>query len=160
MERHRFIICEECGRKYRVDTSKIVGVAAGFNCRSCGQRILVARPRPAEGGAAADIVAQRRAPDEAPDPRVSHTPAAGVPPARAAGGQGIGLRVKALLLLFLLPAGITAAAGLFFWDQVEGLVATPHREAVLTLLMMLGGLIVAGLGIGLLFGMRLARRVR
>jgi hypothetical protein len=120
----------------------------------------VARARQGEGSEAEETVGQRTAPDEAREPRVSDTPAAVVPAVRPARGRGIGLRVKALLLFFLLPAGITAAAGFFFWEQVEGLVAAPHRQTVLTLLMMLGGLILAGLGIGLLFGMRLTGRVR
>lgn len=37
------VICEECGRKYSVSPSKIRGSAAGFTCRHCGHRIVVAR---------------------------------------------------------------------------------------------------------------------
>ena len=40
------VICEECGRKYRIDTGSIAGEAMGFACRSCGNRILVNRQRP------------------------------------------------------------------------------------------------------------------
>ncbi len=37
------VICEECGRKYSVSPSKIQGNAAGFTCRHCGHRIVVAK---------------------------------------------------------------------------------------------------------------------
>jgi hypothetical protein len=68
--------------------------------------------------------------------------------------------MTAALLFFVLPAVITAAAGFFFWDQVAGMIDASHRHTALTLLMTLGGFILAALGIGLLFGMRLAGRAR
>lgn len=160
MERHLFVVCEECGKKYRVDTAKIIGLAAGFSCRSCGHRILVARPRPDDGSMAEGGIGQRTASDDSLPPRISSTGVAGVPPPRPAQGAGIGLRLTAVLFFFVLPAVITAAAGFLFWDQVEGMIDAPHHQTALTLLMILGGFILASLGIGLLFGMRLAGRVR
>jgi DNA-directed RNA polymerase subunit RPC12/RpoP len=160
MERHLFVICEECGKKYRVDTTKIIGLAAGFSCRSCGHRILVARPRPDDGSSAEGAAGQRTAPDDDRHPRIPGTAVAGVPPSPPTRAAGIGLRWTAALFFFVLPAVITAAAGFFFWDQVEGMVVAAHRQTALTLLMTLGGFILAALGIGLLFGMRLAGRVR
>ena len=43
-ERQVIVICEECGKKYSVALSRIRGSAAGFTCRSCGHRIVVAKP--------------------------------------------------------------------------------------------------------------------
>jgi len=160
MERHLFVICEECGKKYRVDTAQIIGLAAGFSCRSCGHRILVARPRPDDDSSAEGPIGQRPASDGDLPPRISETVAAGVSPIRPAGAAGIGLRLTAVLFFFVLPAVITAAAGFLFWDQVAGMIGAPHRQKALTLLMSLGGFILAALGIGLLFGMRLAGRAR
>jgi DNA-directed RNA polymerase subunit RPC12/RpoP len=160
MERHLFVICEECGKKYRVDTAKIIGLAAGFSCRSCGHRILVARPRPGDGSSAEGPNGQPPAPDGDLPPPVYDTVAAGVPALRPAGGAGNGLRMTAALFFFVLPALITAAAGFFFWDQVAGMIDASQRHTALTLLMTLGGFILAALGIGLLFGMRLAGRAR
>ena len=37
------VFCEECGEKYRVDTSKIKGKKALGQCRSCGNQINVSR---------------------------------------------------------------------------------------------------------------------
>lgn len=160
MERHLFVICEECGKKYRVDTAKIIGLAAGFSCRSCGHRILVARPRPDDGDRAGDFIGQPPAPDGGPPPPAADTGGEEVPPPRPAGGMGTGLRVTAVLFFFVFPALVTAAAGFFFWDRVAGMIDPPHRHTALTLLMILGGFILGALGIGLLFGMRLAGRVR
>jgi DNA-directed RNA polymerase subunit RPC12/RpoP len=161
MQRHLFVLCEECGKKYRVDTAKIIGLAAGFSCRSCGHRILVARPPRQDGGSTADGMAgQRPVSDDDLPPGLSDTAAAGMPPARPARGAGASLRLTAVLLFFLLPGLITAAGGFFFWDQVEGMLDATHRQAALTLLMMVDGFILAALGISLLFGIRLTGRVR
>ena len=43
-ERQVIVICEECGKKYSVVPSRIQGSAAGFTCRRCGHRIVVAKP--------------------------------------------------------------------------------------------------------------------
>jgi hypothetical protein len=65
-----------------------------------------------------------------------------------------------VLLFFLLPAVVTAGGGWLLWERMEGMVEVFHRPAVLTLIMILGGCILAALGMGLLFGLRLAGRVR
>ncbi|MCU0564235.1 MAG: zinc-ribbon domain-containing protein [Desulfobacterales bacterium] len=44
MDSRVIVICEECGRKYRVDPNRILGLAAGFSCRSCGHGIRVLKP--------------------------------------------------------------------------------------------------------------------
>ena len=38
-------ICEECGKKYRIDPSKIKGAAARFKCRVCTHMIMVSKPQ-------------------------------------------------------------------------------------------------------------------
>ena len=38
------VICEECGKKYRIDPSKIKGKAASFKCRVCTHVIMVTKP--------------------------------------------------------------------------------------------------------------------
>src|SRR5512137_3200593 len=106
MEHHLFIICEECCKKYRVDTTRIIGSAAGFSCRSCGHRILVARPRPDGGNMAEGTVGQPAASEDGLLPSVSSTGTAGAPPPQAGPGAGVGLRLTAVLFFFVLPAVI------------------------------------------------------
>ena len=38
------VICEECGKKYRIDPTKIKGRAASFKCRQCAHLIMVKKP--------------------------------------------------------------------------------------------------------------------
>lgn len=40
------IICEECGRKYRIDPAKIAGNASKFKCKVCEHLITVRKPTP------------------------------------------------------------------------------------------------------------------
>ena len=46
------VICEECGKKYRIDASKIKGTAARFKCRVCTHMIMVSKPQSASTAAA------------------------------------------------------------------------------------------------------------
>ena len=39
------VICEKCGKKYRVDPVKIKGKAASFNCHVCSHVIMVIKAR-------------------------------------------------------------------------------------------------------------------
>ena len=38
------VICEDCGKKYRVDPLKITGTKAKFKCKSCGHIITITKP--------------------------------------------------------------------------------------------------------------------
>lgn len=104
------VICEECGKKYKIDPSKIKGKAAGFKCRACTHLIVISKPAsaqpvaeseptseaiPTESGgvtttAAPDVEKQKPDADKA-DARQRR---------RAGGG---GLRAKMLLLFLFLP---------------------------------------------------------
>jgi len=39
-------ICEECGKKYKVDPDKIAGTEAKFKCKTCGHLITISHPAP------------------------------------------------------------------------------------------------------------------
>ncbi len=160
MERHLIVICEECGKKYRVDTTKIIGLAAGFNCRSCGHRILVAGSRPEDDGKEARAIGPPRVSGEDRLSGISDLRAVEAPSPRPDRRPGIGLTLAAVLLFLLLPAVITAGGGWLLWDRMEEMVDAAHRQAALTLIMTIGGCILTALGMGLLFGMRLTGRVR
>jgi methyl-accepting chemotaxis protein len=40
------VICEECGKKYKVDLNKIQGTRANFKCSTCDHIIVVKKPNP------------------------------------------------------------------------------------------------------------------
>lgn len=157
MESHLIIICEECGKKYRVDTDKILGQVAGFSCRSCGHRILVTRPRPTVSDPPDDAARQRPALEQ---PLGSDRSAQAETSDRRPRQSGISLKAKTLLILFIVPAGIAAAAGFLFLEQAEEMVSSVHREAFFMLLLLWSGLILSTLVLGLWFGLRLSGRIR
>jgi DNA-directed RNA polymerase subunit RPC12/RpoP len=157
MDSHLIIICEECGKKYRVDTAKILGEAAGFGCRSCGHRIRVSRPPATVRSSGKDAAGQQPEPGSSVDRGLSVQAEPATRPARRA---GISLRAKALLLFFIVPAAVAAAAGFLFLDQAEELVSSGDRETFFLLLLLWGGVVLAALAIGPWFGLKLAGRIR
>jgi hypothetical protein len=121
-------ICEDCGKKYRVDTVKIKGRAASFTCRSCGHQIVVTRPPLAEGGGAGDwprpssLTALYR-PDTEPAEPIAASPATtageGLQKQRRRMPGRLGLQARAFLVFLILPFVFMGAAGLLvqrFYD--------------------------------------------
>jgi hypothetical protein len=142
MEHHVIVICEECGRKYRVDPERILGRAAGFGCRSCGHRIRVVKP------AATEIPAE----PARIEATVSASP--GPPPFRR---SGVGLRAKAWLVWLAAPVALLAAAA---WFLIEP-AAVPAGLSGQTrqLLLLLVALLLVLLAVGLGFGLRVIGRI-
>ncbi len=44
------VICEECGKKYRIDPNKIKGKEASFKCKACSHIITAYKPAPSSEG--------------------------------------------------------------------------------------------------------------
>jgi HAMP domain-containing protein/DNA-directed RNA polymerase subunit RPC12/RpoP len=185
-ERQVIVICEECGKKYSVVPSRIRGSAAGFTCRRCGHRIVVAKPPEAlpagtapPAGAAVEDVAPLRSHRKRP-----------------------GLRAKMVGIVLVFPLLVMAGAAFVFLQQVESLVSDLGRhcsqaalqrvaeripgasaaasveepagpviriqdgitvftqEAGITAALILGGAFFAAVLVVLVFGLRLAGRIR
>ena len=116
------VICEECGKKYRVDPSKIQGKAASFNCHVCSYIIMVSRAR---GTSAHPDSKAKVKPTTLNDDRLAadETESKNGMPfidkakadkryRRKAGG--FGLRAKMLLLFLLVPLILMAGVSLFY----------------------------------------------
>jgi len=137
------VICEECGKKYRIEPAKIKGRAASFKCRACEHLIVVSKPEPSAPGQ----VALQSAPEPkttlesitttvdgdataAPSddgramPSVRKTDAQGV---RRAGG--LGLRIKMLVLFLLIPMIFMAGASLLYLWQLGTTADLLTRES-------------------------------
>lgn len=124
------VICEECGKKYRIDPAKIKGRAASFKCRTCAHLIVVSKPETA--------AAEPSVPPNAADSRPSlesittsiegGTATDGSEASAASAAEetasrdhrragGLGLRTKMLLLFLLIPMVLMASAGaLYLWQ--------------------------------------------
>ena len=123
------VICEECGKKYRVDPAKIKGKAASFKCQVCSHVIMVhkARVTPLQPDSKMKVKSTTTIDDrltadgtetkdgkpvaDKADPEARHH--------RKAGGFGLRLRAKMLLLFLLIPLMLTAGVSLFYLWHFE-----------------------------------------
>jgi predicted Zn finger-like uncharacterized protein len=135
------VICEECGKKYRIDAEKIKGKSARFKCKSCNHVITVTKPEPRPPApspppprvdeAAAEIGEER---PPAPKKKKKEKPAKRKKEKKAAlKTKGLGLRSKMLLLFLLIPVVFIAAAGaLYIWqlDNLTSLLTTESSSVV------------------------------
>jgi HAMP domain-containing protein len=123
------VICEECGKKYRVDPSRIKGRAASFKCHACHHDIIVAKPR-TTSPQIVPAAKQNALPAAASDDRLppedmeagSEAPAADKSAAQTRPRPrtgGIGLKAKMLLLFLFVPIILMASASYFYLWQFE-----------------------------------------
>ncbi len=137
------VICEECGKKYRIDPAKIKGKVAGFKCRACAHLIVVSKPdSPAPEPAAPQPASQPRATLESITTAVDDGSATAVSEAgalRPATGatetrsprraRRFGLRAKMLVLFLIIPMIFMAGASLFYLWQFETTTDWLTRES-------------------------------
>ena len=116
------VICEECGKKYRVDPAKIKGKAASFKCHICSHVIMAYKARM--------LSAQPNSKMEAKSTAISNDQSAAVERDKldvtASADKtkterrhhqkagGVGLRTKMLLVFLFIPL-ILMAGGNFFY---------------------------------------------
>lgn len=110
------VICEECGKKYQIDSSRIKGAGAKAKCKACGSMIHVSRPE-------AEPVEKQppiQAPEQAPASTGAETGSEPVPPFWKT-KRNLGLRAKIFLLFFGLPIVLIIAAGFLYLQQLYAL---------------------------------------
>jgi predicted Zn finger-like uncharacterized protein len=122
------ILCEECGKKYRIDPSKVGEEGMKFRCKACNHVITVSKPEakdpgpkaliePEEEGGTVKTETPSAEPEEKPEKRVKLTADSMI-----GGKKGrLGLRSKMTLLFFVLPIIIVAAAGILYLWQMSSL---------------------------------------
>ena len=132
------VICEECGKKYRLDVSKIKGSAARFKCRVCTHMIMVSKPQSAPPAAAAEGLSSTETAAEtagkqasATEPDItldrSATERSQVRPVRRAGI--FNLRIKMVLLFLFVPLVLMICASLLYLRQLEQMSALLTKES-------------------------------
>jgi predicted Zn finger-like uncharacterized protein len=114
------VICEECGKKYRVDPSKIKGKAASFKCHICRHVIMVLKARlsPPQPGSKMKVTSTTTI-DDRPAADGADTKDGAPIAVKAKPGMrhhrkagGFGLRAKMLLLFLFIPLILTAGLSL------------------------------------------------
>jgi predicted Zn finger-like uncharacterized protein len=132
------VICEECGKKYRLDLSKIKGSAARFKCRVCTHMIMVSKPQSASPAIAVKELpatektaepAEKKAPAAEPDVALHRSAPERdrVRPVRKAGI--FKLRTKMLLLFLFVPLVFMIGASLLYLWQLEQMSALLTQES-------------------------------
>ncbi len=132
------VICEECGKKYRLDVSKIKGTAARFKCRVCTHMITVSKPQPVSPAVAVENLAVtetaaetggKQAPATEPDIELGQpaTERSRVRPARKAGA--FNLRTKMVLLFLFVPLILMIGASLLYLWRLEKMSTLLNKES-------------------------------
>jgi len=130
------VICEECGKKFRIDPSKIKGDQAKFKCDICNHVITVRKPvetpepslkKPPFIEPDGEVDAKRK---------VAHKPETKKKPVKTKGSKGLslnikrlGLRGKMLLLFFLIPIVLVVAANILYLWQMNSLTSLLTSES-------------------------------
>jgi len=83
------VSCEECGKRYQIDTAQIEGRQTSFKCTSCNHIITVVKPE----GNPMEL-------PPAPEPKKKKKK---VPEEVGRKSKGLGIRGKMFLVLFLIP---------------------------------------------------------
>ncbi|MCK4830975.1 zinc-ribbon domain-containing protein, partial [bacterium] len=108
------VSCEECGKKYRVDTDKIKGDRATFTCKACGNPIIVHKPTPMAEEHLEPITPTPTPEEARPTEPPKEEPAkAEAPKVHRLRLKGMGLRGK-LMTFLLIPLILALAIGAFF----------------------------------------------
>jgi HAMP domain-containing protein len=136
------VICEECGKKYQVDPSRIKTAKAKAKCTGCGNMMTILKPvtQPVELPAGMLPTREIKVKGEALPPPQEVPPASpkeeqpevkeDVPKSKR---KGMGLRFKIFILFFLLPILLfVGAAYLYLWQlqNLSALITVESSKAV------------------------------
>jgi hypothetical protein len=119
------VICEECGKKYRIDPAKIPTKGAKFKCKTCSHVIAVAKPEesaseaPQPPPAQVDTQAGEEKPIAAEPEKRREAPSIKAAERFKRKPKGLGLRTKMAFLFVFIPILFIAAAGVLYLWQLD-----------------------------------------
>ncbi|MFZ7128690.1 MAG: HAMP domain-containing protein [Desulfobacterales bacterium] len=131
------VICEDCGKKYRLDPEMIEFEAARFTCKACNFIIKVQKPEPAfvsEDGALEYDLIEAVPLEELPEVEAEHVEmlemAQGVDEIQPKpANKGLGLRTKMLLLFLVIPLAAFSIVGLLLLHRMNEMAEVLTHEA-------------------------------
>ncbi len=115
------VICEECGRRYQIDPSRIKGEQAKVKCKACNHIFIVRKEDPMPEPLADEETTMLKSdpPPLAKEPSSEEESQAKGPVEITKPSQRrLGLRAKMFLLFFMVPLLLMAGAGFF---QLKGI---------------------------------------
>ncbi len=123
------VICEECGKKYQLDPSKIKGKEAKARCQACGHLISVSKPdqKPEENPISPlseqktmnETQIRAETADDNGEGRMTQRMAS--PKTILSKGKRMGLRSKIFILFFFIPIILIISAGVLYLGQLNSL---------------------------------------
>lgn len=124
------IFCEECGRRYRIDPTKIKSPHAKVRCKACGHVFDISKSDRMDG-TGADSEWPGSGNDETPAAESigTETVKAELASLNAQRSRRFGLRAKMIILFFLVPVILMVAAGLLYIRQLDQLTALITSES-------------------------------
>jgi len=128
------VICEECGKKYSIDPSKIKGDKARFKCKVCDFIITVIKPVevPATSFPKPPFVESEKEVDvkkKSALKQKSKRKFARTKKTKSLNLKGFGLRSKMLLLFFIIPIILIIAANILYLWQMNNLALLLTSES-------------------------------
>jgi HAMP domain-containing protein len=119
------VICEECGKKYQVDPSRIKGASAKAKCKACGSMMSISKPENEPGKRQPPARYSEQVPatigqEKTPEPEKREEEPKEVASVSKEKWT-LGLRAKIFLLFFVLPIVLIIAAGLLYLQQLNAL---------------------------------------
>jgi predicted Zn finger-like uncharacterized protein len=109
------VICEECGKKYRLDPEKIRSSGAKFKCKTCSHEIVLRKPDEQAGPALEQALEPPSSPQPGARERSAREQAGDAPPRKVR----LGVRGKMILLFLLLPGIISGTAAFYALSQIS-----------------------------------------
>jgi HAMP domain-containing protein len=130
------VICEDCGKKYQFDDSKIGDKAISAKCKACGCTITISKPKPIQ---AAPMQSESRIESSSVSPSGFNENTAESSRtvdqstkieklAEARKGR-MGLRSKILLLFFVIPVALIVVTGGLFVGQLKNLSSIISKDS-------------------------------
>ena len=121
------VICEECGKKYRVDPTRIIGKAASFKCHICSHVIMAYNKKKSaerheinlDGKSAADMNDKSVAAIGDPIPGTANTDNVKAESGLHRKAGAVGLRAKMLIVFLFIPIFLFAAGSFFYLWHFE-----------------------------------------
>jgi len=121
------VICEECGKRYRIDPLKIKGKEASFKCKSCENIITVVKPEVEPPKPPPVPPVEERVPLREPEEKAKPSPAK-KPKKRDREARKLGLRSKMIVFFFVIPIILIAGAGALYLWQLNDLTSLLVNE--------------------------------
>jgi predicted Zn finger-like uncharacterized protein len=124
------IFCEECGKRYRIDPTKIRGSHAKVRCKACGHVFDISKSDEIDGtGIDAEWPGSGKDEAETAQSIGTETVKTELASLNAQRSRRLGVRAKMFVLFFLIPVILVIAAGMLYIRQLDQLTALITSES-------------------------------